>query len=741
MAEDKVLPCDHAYCRFCFNRLSDSFYCPACVEQESEICFECDEGGGEIGFECDKGETEMGLECAEKDRESTSICAEEEIEIGFECDKGETEMGLECAEKDRESGSGCVEEEREIGDEGETESGSEYVKEETVSSSECAESETPRHNRVVSASKSVPKDNSCIGEEIEASKRKLRQSKSAPEEEMFRLSTVWGDYLSEIPCQVCIRREKQIVATAKCTDCSRFLCESCKSIHDKVPAYEEHIVVLLNDENRGPSKILCKGHDQKMSNVCVHIKCLKYLCVDCTFTEEHADHVECIFDINKGIKKAKEIAEAQIIDVQSLWNKLNTKLELGNANVNRLNELVIEINETRENITEQVDKETNKIHDELNIKYKQPIMQHNQRCAKLQEDAANLVDMFRDLEKCDVMEKVDECKTIIETGDELKRKGKACLEFSKTVPVLSKNLFLNIVELGNLIETDSETMDALEHTFEDRHLQNPRLVEEIIHIHGVKLCRPVQICTLDKDSVLVADASLSYVSRINQKGKLLSTYHSQSTQGTDKLVNAVAVSVDYLYVADNHGFSVFPRSPLRSVNYVRCGTKIVDLCPWGSKKLLILNHDPGTLILFDMECSDSEVVLDSLKEPLYLSAGKTMVGPRIVITERDQHIIKIFDEHFEHLTSFGVKGRRDSQIMFPYATALTSSNLLLLDGGNHRISLFTLSGVFIRHVVTEKDGLKWPTSIAYQKGLLWVTECIESDKDKHAAIKCFQFVQ
>ena len=272
MAEDKVLPCDHAYCRFCFNRLSDSFYCPACVEQESEICFECDEGGGEIGFEC-----------AEKDRQSGSGCAEEEREIG---DEGETESGSEYVKE-------------------ETVSGSEYVKEETVSSSECAESETPRHNRVVSASKSVPKDNSCIGEEIEASKRKLRQSKSAPEEEMFRLSTVWGDYLSEIPCQVCIKREKQIVATAKCTDCSRFLCERCKSIHDKVPAYEEHIVVLLNDENRGPSKILCKRHDQKMSNVCVHIKCLKYLCVDCTFTEEHADHVECIFDINKGIKKSK----------------------------------------------------------------------------------------------------------------------------------------------------------------------------------------------------------------------------------------------------------------------------------------------------------------------------------------------------------------------------------------------------------------------------------------------------
>ena len=57
------------------------------------------------------------------------------------------------------------------------------------------------------------------------------------------------------------------------------------------------------------------------------------------------------------------------------------------------------------------------------------------------------------------------------------------------------------------------------------------------------------------------------------------------------------------------------------------------------------------------------------------------------------------------ISSFGKKGAEDRQLLNPKATAATpGGHILVADRGNHRISKFSIDGVFLGHVFTCAGG-------------------------------------
>ena len=89
-------------------------------------------------------------------------------------------------------------------------------------------------------------------------------------------------------------------------------------------------------------------------------------------------------------------------------------------------------------------------------------------------------------------------------------------------------------------------------------------------------------------------------------------------------------------------------------------------------------------------------------------------------------------------SSFGKRGSQDGQLLNPESTAATpGGHILVADRGNHRISKFSIDGVFFGHVFTERDGIKWPTGLDYKAPNLWITE---SDGDEHCRVKLFDIL-
>ena len=83
-------------------------------------------------------------------------------------------------------------------------------------------------------------------------------------------------------------------------------------------------------------------------------------------------------------------------------------------------------------------------------------------------------------------------------------------------------------------------------------------------------------------------------------------------------------------------------------------------------------------------------------------------------------------------------GHDDVYLTFPTATVVTPEHTVLIsDYYNNRISEFSLDdGRFIRHVLTDKDGIYKPECILLQDNLLWLS--YYSVNTLHYNIRCYK---
>eukprot|EP00058_Branchiostoma_floridae_P021780 XP_002607270.1 hypothetical protein BRAFLDRAFT_88218 [Branchiostoma floridae] len=86
---------------------------------------------------------------------------------------------------------------------------------------------------------------------------------------------------------------------------------------------------------------------------------------------------------------------------------------------------------------------------------------------------------------------------------------------------------------------------------------------------------------------------------------------------------------------------------------------------------------------------------------------------QIIISDWDNHNLKIFDPTGRYLFTCGSRGSGPGQLFFPYCVITDGEdNIIVADWNNHRVSLFSRDGTFIRHVLTrEEHGLNYPRGL------------------------------
>ncbi|XP_078695024.1 protein meiotic P26-like [Branchiostoma floridae x Branchiostoma belcheri] len=96
---------------------------------------------------------------------------------------------------------------------------------------------------------------------------------------------------------------------------------------------------------------------------------------------------------------------------------------------------------------------------------------------------------------------------------------------------------------------------------------------------------------------------------------------------------------------------------------------------------------------------------------------------QIIVSDCDNHNVKIFDPTGRHLFTCGSLGSGPGQLYWPYCVITDSEdNIIVADRGNHRVSLFSPVGIFIRHV--PEQGLDSVMGLALtQDGKLVVSVC------------------
>ena len=103
----------------------------------------------------------------------------------------------------------------------------------------------------------------------------------------------------------------------------------------------------------------------------------------------------------------------------------------------------------------------------------------------------------------------------------------------------------------------------------------------------------------------------------------------------------------------------------------------------------------------------------NFKNPYYLTVD---LFDRIIVSDKDNHCIKIFDERGGFLGKIGGYGSYPGLLCFPRGVCTDSrGNIFVCDTGNKRVCVFSLDGRFIQNLLDHKDCIGNPFGIAFDK--------------------------
>ena len=138
--------------------------------------------------------------------------------------------------------------------------------------------------------------------------------------------------------------------------------------------------------------------------------------------------------------------------------------------------------------------------------------------------------------------------------------------------------------------------------------------------------------------------------------------------------------------------------------------------------LLLADYDKGEIFSYNVTSKNKQVHLTGLSRPSSVSFMTYNSHLYFVVCERDHHQVLIYNSTWGlYKTLGGTRGSGDGQLSHPWsAIGLPDGSLIISDTGNHRVSLFNIKGRFVRHILTQSDGLSYPQAMSISLPYLWV---------------------
>ena len=122
----------------------------------------------------------------------------------------------------------------------------------------------------------------------------------------------------------------------------------------------------------------------------------------------------------------------------------------------------------------------------------------------------------------------------------------------------------------------------------------------------------------------------------------------------------------------------------------------------------------------------------------YVAADK---DDNIYVVDGSNSYIKIYSSMGVFIKKVSLLGASTKQLWRPQGMCVTpQGNMIVADRDNHRVTLLSPDGQFIRHVLSKSDGVKYPSDVVYKDGVVGVVETYAGflSKDPHHAIKIYK---
>ena len=140
--------------------------------------------------------------------------------------------------------------------------------------------------------------------------------------------------------------------------------------------------------------------------------------------------------------------------------------------------------------------------------------------------------------------------------------------------------------------------------------------------------------------------------------------------------------------------------------------------------LLLADHDKGEIFSYNVTSENKQVYLTGLSITTSVSLMTYNSHLYYIVCEQSRHQVLIFNSTWSlYKTLGGTRGSGDGQFNTPNSSiGLPDGSIIISDVYNNRVSLFTLQGRFVRHILTRSDGLYRPWVMSISLPYLWVVD-------------------
>ncbi|KAK3083691.1 hypothetical protein FSP39_001528 [Pinctada imbricata] len=216
-------------------------------------------------------------------------------------------------------------------------------------------------------------------------------------------------------------------------------------------------------------------------------------------------------------------------------------------------------------------------------------------------------------------------------------------------------------------------------------------------------------------TVLVSDMILSRITLFAENGRFrnqFSTGQSNEPWDCDIMKNGTIICT----LGQDHCIALYS---VEGYLKRKIGCDILaqprGISKFNENSVIVTDTSLNDVLMFDfngnlmMSFSDENINL-KFNQPRYVTTNDKGM---ILVSDSGNHCIHIFTKEGKLLTTFGGYGRENGDLRFPYGIVCDKEeNIYVADHYNNRVSMFTSSGTFLRHVITPEMRLKRPQSLS-----------------------------
>ena len=503
-------------------------------------------------------------------------------------------------------------------------------------------------------------------------------------------------------CQFCLSEN----ATLKCQECSQLICEECSEKHKTMKTFNDHKIYKLCDKHK----------DGMITHVC--IKCARPACAKCVMTE-HFDHEAEIEKYQEGIETLSQEISKYEADFDEAIKAVNEWQDQDKKELVNIKTAIDKVKDIRAYHLEKA-KEATEILENLQSKEAQG----------------------REIDKT-YEKKVKECenlKTLLQRRSNDLRNGD--LENFMALKNKAEKL-LNEVKQENmrLVQEELTIMDPrrgeeirLTGTKPVRYLETPVLEKTISYPGNKQWQSPWNISAVDSYCVIVSDWS---------KSEVVCVYSPTSGEPSITIpahygeVRDACVYQNHLYTAYSDCITKRTFNDGAAGEEVKYNPNVNDIFSMlvvNDSCVVLVCNSSRRVVEYNPNNNNTKVAVSNLNDPVQVSLMKREGHILYMVTCGGNHDITVYDEKWNQLFIFGGYGNADGQLYNPWSTAYSTEGILVSDSSNHRVCLFSFDGTFIKHILTNKDGINYPMGLTFLSPYLWVTS-------QSPSVKCFKLCE